>query len=189
MSGRQVRRGLSEELHDALCPGWSMKLQAVPGAPGAPPTRSRKSPCFFMCSTRPPSSRMRRIASSIGWNADGRTLGDVGYDALVEVDFELVAGVELRGVALDDRQAHIHGVPVEDPREGLCQDRAGAGELDDDRGVLARGAEAEIAPADDEIARLASWRRIGVGVLEDVLGQLREVRAQVVIAPGGDEVG
>jgi len=55
--------------------------------------------------------------------------------------------------------------------------------------VLAAGAEAEVATADDEVAAPYGGGERGVGVLHDVLGQLRQVAAQMVQAAGRDVVG
>ena len=106
-----------------------------------------------------------------------------------EIDFEPVAGFDARGVALDDRQAHVDGVAEKDAGEGFRQHRRNTGELDDGRRVFAGGAEAEVRPAHDEVAGGDLRREFRVGVLEHVLRELGQVRPQVEQPPGGDEVG
>ena len=87
-----------------------------------------------------------------GGNVDLGALGHVAQHAGLEIDDELVAVVDEVGVALDDRQAGVDRVAVEDAREALREHRLGVAVDEHERRLLAARAHAEVLAGHQEAA-------------------------------------
>ena len=86
--------------------------------------------------------------------------GSILDHAGIQMDGHLVAVADGLGRrrTLDDRQADINRVAVEDAGEAVRDDELNTAGLDGDGRVLAGGAAAEVAPRDDDAARFAVLR-------------------------------
>ena len=101
----------------------------------------------------------------------GRLVGD---ESGIEVHLYLVAlGDGLCGLrCLDDREADVQRVPIEDAREALGDDTADAAGLKHLRCVLTGGAAAEVLATDDDVACIKLLQEVLVDVLHRVARQL-----------------
>ena len=125
--------------------------------------------------------RLRLEDGARGLVGDGAGIGVHGDDVAV--------GDGLGGLgALEDGQAHVDRVAVEDAREALGDHAGDAGGLDGHGGVLAAGAAAEVLVGDHDVAGLHAAHERGVKILEAVLGELGRVR-RVEVARRNDHVG
>ena len=77
-----------------------------------------------------------------------------------------------RRLALQDRQADVDGVAVEDPGKGGGDDAGDAARLDGERRVLPGRAAAEVLVGHHDVARLHLVDEVRVDVLHAVGGQL-----------------
>ncbi len=77
---------------------------------------------FFDVSFEPAVLEDRHHRRSDGIERDRSLLGSVGEDALEEIDLEGIPVIDPSGLAGDDRQAHVHGISVEDTGKGICDD-------------------------------------------------------------------
>src|SRR3990172_3079493 len=136
----------------------------------------------------PPLFQDPRHDGREGWEREVDPLRAVVDDSLLEVDVQVVPLVDPVCVHDDRGEPDVDRVPVEDPREGLREHGPRARELDDHGRVLPRGALPEVPAPDDDVPRLPPRGEVGPRVLEDVLRELGQVRAQVIVSSRGDEV-
>ena len=94
------------------------------------------------------------------------------------VDAQLIAGLDLLDVLADlqERQADVDAIAVKDAREARGDDDRDARCLDGNRRMLARGAAAEVAAADHDVAFLDIRCEALVDVDHAVLGELFRVK-------------
>ena len=172
---RGTRHGL--EHLDAL--GHHFRAGAVPGD-DCDVVRSHAdfaSRCFLTKAMRPPSDSSSCMKGGMAW---------LGY--FLPVVRSVMTPVSMSTLifwpplisaaasgALENGQAHVKGVAVEDPGEAPGDHPGDARGLQGDGGVLPGGAAAEILPGHDEIPRLHLIDKLRVRVLHGVFGQLHGV--------------
>src|SRR5215471_8795645 len=113
-------------------------------------------------------------------------LGEVADHALLEVDLQLVAGLDGLGRLrrLEDRVAQVDRVAEEDAGERVRDDTRDAGAADGDRGDLAGRAAPEVGAADHDVAGRHLARPAAL-----VTGHaLHRVLAELLLVQGVDRV-
>ena len=119
-----------------------------------------------------------------------RTGVEIGDGAGLGIDSHLRAvGDGVHGLgALEDREAHVDGIAIEDARKALGDDAGHARRLDGHRCVLARRTAAEVLLGHDDVTGLHARGERGVEVLHGVRREVRMVGA-VEVAGRNDDVG